>query len=330
MKFINPETRSERIKAASKKLKDTIKNTKKLYFKRLHGKLRILKSNNSKDYWNYLNKLSGRKGTECNIEIDVLRDHFKTLNNDNTHQQDADKNVFTNSDNEELNNSFTLDEIKCIIKSLKLGKACGLDKVRNEFLRKCPDELLDIFVKYFNVVLNSGFVPEEWCIGVIIPIYKNKGATDNPDNYRGIPLLSCVGKLFTALLNKRLTNYLDAIGGIGDEQAGFRNGYSTMDHIFTLYAIIEMYLSKGKRLYCAFIDYRKAFDMVNRTSLWKKMLSLGINGKLLNVIQNMYAQAKSCVKNNASISDYFSCNVGVRQGENLSPMLFAIFFNHFE
>ena len=329
MKFVNPETRNDKIKSASKRLKETITHTKKLYYKRLHNKLRILKSNNSKDYWNYLNKVSGRKGTECNIELDVLRDHFKNLNENAPHQDDI-PNAFTNSDNEELNNLFTLKEIECVIKTLKLGKACGLDKIRNEFLKKCPVELLNIIVKYFNLVLNTGIVPEEWCIGVIVPIYKNKGSSDNPDNYRGITLLSCVGKLFTALLNKRLTSYLDAVGGIGDEQAGFREGYSTMDHVFTLYAIIEMYLAKGKRLYCAFIDYKKAFDMVNRTSLWKKMLSLGINGKLLNVIKNMYSQAKSCVKKNSLISDYFSCNVGVRQGENLSPMLFAIFLNDFE
>ena len=69
---------------------------------------------------------------------------------------------------------------------------------------------------------------------MINPIYKNKGATDNPDSYRGIALLSYVGKLFTALQNKRLSTYLDAIGGMGDEPAGFREGYSTMDHVFTL------------------------------------------------------------------------------------------------
>ena len=112
-------------------------------------------------------------------------------------------------------------------------------------------------MRYFNIVLNSGIIPEEWCIGVIIPIYKNKGADTDPDNYRGITLLSCVGKLFTALLNQRLTDYMDAVGGLGDEQAGFRHGYSTMDHVFTLYSILHVYMDRDKRIYCAFIDYKK-------------------------------------------------------------------------
>ena len=100
--------------------------------------------------------------------------------------------------------------------------------------------------------------------------------------------------------------------------------------LFALYSILHVYMDRGKRIYCAFIDYKKAFDFVDRVSLWKKMMQNGINGKLLNVIYNMYCKAKSCVKNENSISDYFNCKVGVRQGENLSPMLFAIFLNDFE
>jgi len=59
----------------------------------------------------------------------------------------------------------------------------------------------------FNLVLNSGIIPESWQIGSIIPIYKNKGDINSPKNYRPITLLSCIGKLFTAILNKRLTDF---------------------------------------------------------------------------------------------------------------------------
>ena len=49
---------------------------------------------------------------------------------------------------------------------------------------------------------------------------------------------------------------MDAVGGIGDEQAGFKHDYSTIDHIFTLHAVIDMYIKNGKKLIVAFIDYR--------------------------------------------------------------------------
>ena len=175
-----------------------------------------------------------------------MKEHFKkisTLNNNDILNQNVDiENC--NSINEDINIEFSLEEIKCIIKKLKNGKACGVDHVRNEFLKYCSDQVLSIIVKLFNIVLRTGFVPEVWCIGLILPLYKNKGDINNPDNYRGITLLSCIGKLFTAALNERLTSYIDASGSIGDEQAGFRHGFSTIDHIFTLHALIEYHSKK--------------------------------------------------------------------------------------
>ena len=90
---------------------------------------------------------------------------------------------------------------------------------------------------------------------------------------------------------------------LGEEQAGFRKGYRTTDHVFALHLIIELYKSVHKRVYCAFIDYRKAFDSINRPLLWQKLLSHDINGKLLNVIRNMYAKAKSCIQKDNMTSE---------------------------
>ena len=80
---------------------------------------------------------------------------------------------------------------------------------------------------------------------------------------------------------------------------------------------------------CAFIDYRKAFDSINRPLLGQKLLSYNINGKLFNVVKNMYDKAKFCVKIENLYSDYFPCNIRVRQGDNLSPLLYALFINDF-
>lgn len=82
--------------------------------------------------------------------------------------------------------------------------------------------LLPIYTNLFNIILETGHVPDDWCIGIIQPIYKNKGSKENPDNYRGISLLSCFGKLFTAVINCRLTKFLENRGMLGEEQAGFK------------------------------------------------------------------------------------------------------------
>ena len=138
------------------------------------------------------------------------------------------------------------------------------------------------------------------------------------------------------LIIVRLTKFADLNEIIGEEQAGFRTGYSTQDHIFTLHAIIETYqnhiykTNQNKKLYCAFIDYQKAFDLVDRSCLWAKLLACDIKGKIMKLIFNLYQNTKACVKLNNKLSKSFTCNIGVRQGDNLSPLLFAIFVNDFE
>ena len=302
------------------------------FTKEYNKKIRALKSNKPKDYWNLLKNAEKRKECSSKISIDIFMEHFKKLNenenNERTEQFDP-RNV-DHSTNEELNKFFTTLEVKQQISKLKNNKACGIDYVINEFIKNSPEKMVEVLVKLFNLVLETGLIPTDWTIGIIKPLYKNKGSPDNPDNYRGITLLSCIGKCFTAVINARLTKYLDALGYIGEEQAGFREGYSTLDHIFVLYSIISLYQQKNKKVYCAFIDYKKAFDLIDRSSLWAKLISYNINGKLITVIYNLYANAKSCVLNNDAKSNYFNCNIGVRQGENLSPLLFAIYLNDFD
>lgn len=117
---------------------------------------------------------------------------------------------------------------------------------------------------------------------------------------------------------------------MNETQSGFRKEYSTIDNIMVLYSLIEYFKSKRNKLYCCFIDFTKAFDNVWRAGLWQKLLKHGINGKIVTVIQNMYKQIKSCITVNGSTSGFFNCEKGVRQGENLSPLLFAIYLNDLE
>ena len=134
-------------------------------------------------------------------------------------------------------------------------------------------------------------------------------------------MLSCLGKLFTAVLNERLNSYLEDNDMLGDEQAGFRNGHSTLDHIFVLHSLIDLHLSRKERVYCAFIDYKKAFDLVDRSSLWSKLLKNNVDGNFFKVINHMYNQAKSCVISGSDKSELFNCNIGrIRPFCNIGPL----------
>ena len=267
-------TNKEIMAQKSQNYRLTMKTAYRDYHNTIHTNLRTLKSNDPKEYWNIINKAQSSGPKMGNVTLENFTDHFRGLNeNDLTNttlRADQDtplsQQVPTNNDLP-FNQLITEGEIRKTIKMLKNGKAGGIDQILNEYIKNSPSDMVKLIHSFFNLILETGIVPDSWTIGLIVPIFKNKGDIHNPDNYRGITLLSCMGKLFTMIINTRLHKYLEGQMLLGEEQAGFREGYSTLDHIFSLHCIIDLFLENKKRLYCAFVDYRKAFDMIDRTSL---------------------------------------------------------------
>ena len=114
---------------------------------------------------------------------------------------------------------------------------------------------------------------------------------------------------------------------ITDAQFGFRPGHSTVDAIFVLQSLINRTLKRKDRLYCCFIDYKKAFDLIDRSSLWSKLIKQGVTGKMLKIIKSLYENVKSCVKYNCHLSNYFNNQIGLFQGEVLSRILYSLYVN---
>ena len=97
-----------------------------------------------------------------------------------------------------------------------------------------------------------------------------KGSINSVNNYRGITLLSCHGKLFTNILNSRLSNWAENYYIYIEGQSGFRSGMGTIDNIFVLHSLINHFVNNNNKLFCAFADFSKAFDYVARDNLWYK------------------------------------------------------------
>lgn len=230
---------------------------------------------------------------------------------------------------EELNIPITQDEIDKSIKQLSSNKSGGPDNYLNEFFIHGKVIFLPYLTKLFNKIFDLGYFPDSWSEGCIIPLHK-KGSINEVNNYRGITLLSTLGKLFTRVLNNRLCKWAETNGVYIEAQAGFRGNMGTNDNIFALHGIINHMINNNKQLYCAFIDFSKAFDYVSRDNLWMKLIKLGIRGKMLTLIKSMYDGVKSRVKYQNELSNVFDCHLGVRQGECLSPFLFAMFVNDIE
>ena len=106
-----------------------------------------------------------------------------------------------------LDNPIALDEVEKAAKMLKYKKSPGPDRIRNEMLKTGIFYLKTSTCNLFNHILKSVFFSSLWCEGIITPIHKS-GDTQDPSNYRGICINSCLGKLFTSILNNRLQNHI--------------------------------------------------------------------------------------------------------------------------
>ena len=179
--------------------------------------------------------------------------------------------------------------------------------MKNEQIKASCNLMTPMYTKLFNLIFENGLIPESWPVGTIKPIYKNKGDPKLPENYRPITILSCLGKLFTAIINKRLNKFSEENELIEPCHAGFRKQYSTSDNIFIIKSLIDIMKTdknKSKLLRC-FVEFKQAFDSVWRERLWEKLQQHKINGQCLTLIQNMYNNIKSRVVANDKSSMFF-------------------------
>ena len=230
---------------------------------------------------------------------------------------------FGNYNTEELNMALSLEEVSKAIDKCKLGKAYL--EIPNEVLKNANAKLL--LHKFFNICFSSGLNPSEWYFSDIKPIPKPDKDPRDPMQNRCITILCCVAKVYSSLLNNRLQKFLESNKILVEEQNGFRSSRSCIDHIFVLITVLRNRKLLGKDTYLAFIDYKKAFDSVDRNLLFFKLALNGVSGKMYKAIAALYLNPKSRVILNEYETDYFACPIGVKQGDCLSPTLFAIFIN---
>jgi hypothetical protein len=153
-----------------------------------------------------------------------------------------------------------------VLKELKRGKAAGVDNIPPEVLKVDFDITGNMLHPLFEKIWNEGEMPNDWKCGLLIKIPKERD-TANCDNWRGITLLSIPSKVFTRILLNRIKEHVNH--RLQKEQVGFRPNCSCIDQINTLQIIIEQCVEWLSQLYAVFIDFKKAFDLVNREATWK-------------------------------------------------------------
>ena len=237
--------------------------------------------------------------------------------------------TFGNETNNEVSDPFldshiNIMEVRKVVFDAKKGKACGLDQIPYEVL--CNDTSISFLHILFNICYNTATVPTIWNYGIINPIPKSSTSDPrNPLSYRGITLACCMYKLYTAVLRNRLGMWCENNGKLVDEQNGFREKRSTIDHLQSLTSIIDNRKKKKLSTFCAFIDFSKAYDYIDRDKLWFRLYDTGVSTKMLSAVRALYNSVSSCVRLNNYHTDWFDVRSGLRQGCSLSTLLFNLF-----
>ena len=161
-------------------------------------------------------------------------------------------------------------------------------------------------LNFMNSCFSYHTIPSAWQKAVISPIPKSASKDPyTPLNYRGISLLSCVYKLYSRLINGRLSGRCESHDLLVDEQNGFRPDRACMDHVYVLSSIIRNRKCDNMPTFAAFIDMKKAFDWVDRDLLFYKIMkNFNITGKMYDAIVSLYSDSSACVKLNALRTDW--------------------------
>src|SRR5277367_1321140 len=132
--------------------------------------------------------------------------------------------------------------------------------------------------------------------------------------------MSTFYKLFTRILGKRAEETLDK--NQPREQAGFRKGFGTLEHLLTINQLVQKSHEFKLPLCMAFIDYEKAFDSIKTSSMIEAITKQGVDQPIVDTLNNFYQSATSRIRLHDT-SDNFRIGKGVRQGDTISPKLFT-------
>uniref|UniRef100_A0A8D8WVA9 Craniofacial development protein 2 n=1 Tax=Cacopsylla melanoneura TaxID=428564 RepID=A0A8D8WVA9_9HEMI len=225
------------------------------------------------------------------------------------------------TEEDDMENMPTRSEIQKAIQKMKNNRAPGNDNITAELLKYGGEAVENMMLKIIHTIWKIEKIPVNWTTGVLCPLHK-KGDRMNCNNYRGIMLLNTAYKVLTSILNERLKEISET--KIGEYQCGFRPDKSTSDQIFVLRQIMEKCNEHDIDLHILFIDFKQAFDSINRLKLGEALKDLEVPGKLKNLIMMTMDGSNAHVKVNNQLTDSFNINKGVRQGDGLSATLFII------
>ena len=336
------ERSKHRYKERKKKVKRLVKECKRQANEKLAASLTRNFHENKKLFWKEVNHMQRPKvEMSLNVRDDEGRvlggkenmtarwtEYFEKLLNGAEERRASASGIGNRPEGLEqgIEQPITMEEVGKAVRGTKNNKSSGMDGVTNEMMKYGGESVVKWLVRVFNICWDKRVVPEDWQNACVVPLYKGKGKKDECKNYRGISLLSVVGKVYGRILINRVSELTDS--KMGEEQGGFRTGRGCVDQVFGLKQICEKYLEKrDKDVYVAFLDLEKAYDKVDRCVLWQVLEQYEVYRRLVDAVKSFYKESKVCVRVGRQEGTWFQVRVGLRQGCVMSPWLFNLFMD---
>ena len=223
--------------------------------------------------------------------------------------------------------SISEEGVANLLRTLNHHKATGPDNIPAYFLKELSEELAPILTLIFQSSLHQGFLPDDWKVANIIPIFK-KGSRTQTCNYRPVSLTSICSKILEHIVYSCIFSHLTNYNILAEEQHGFQVGKSCETQLITTIDDLVNCLNDNAQMDCIFLDFSKAFDRVPHSRLCNKLSHYGIRGPLLSWIKHYLYNRSQKVTIDGTSSNSSIVTSGVPQGTVLAPLLFLCFVNY--
>ena len=207
---------------------------------------------------------------------------------------------------------------------LKNKHSAGWDGLSSYVLKQIVPSIIEPLAHVFNLSLKTGYIPPEFKVSRVIPLYKD-GEKDVFGNYRPISLLPTFSKLFEAVVNEQIRNYFNCFQLFTKSQFGFR--LKSEPAMAVSKFVDSIFKAQNEISLGIFIDARKAFDTIDHDILLKKLGRYGFQGTELKLLENYLKNRYQVTEIDGEVSMLVRILAGVPQGSILGPLLFLIYIN---